>query len=227
LFTVYNYAELDINTDYSFTVSDAIKKLTEGEAKFDIAFIGIDSENDARTVASAFRKADIKSSLVYHGGSMEGLCRLLAYRPSAYLPNINDTDLITCVALAVYNEQNTGTRCFIIKRRDGNERVPFKEIEYFESQNRKVMIHKTNGELLEFHSTLDIVTDVIRNELNFVRCHQSYIANLDNIRLIDVSNSLFVAKSEKPVFISKRKLMEVKQHVERYNRNNKEIGGRI
>lgn len=54
-------------------------------------------------------------------------------------------------------------------------RVPYKEILYFESSKRKVLLHTKEG-VAEFYGKLDELMDDLR-EHSFFRIHQSYLVN--------------------------------------------------
>ena len=76
-----------------------------------------------------------------------------------------------------------------------NTIIAEKEIKYIKRDGMKLVFH-TNSRDYEIYSSFSKIQDKLPD--NFVRCHKSYIANVDNISRIELSKSaLFFDKSEK------------------------------
>lgn len=57
--------------------------------------------------------------------------------------------------------------------------VPFREITYFEIIRRKIILHTDQGETAGFYETMESLE--ARLPENFIRCHTSFIINLDKV----------------------------------------------
>ena len=97
-----------------------------------------------------------------------------------------------------------------IRNKQGSYRVPLRDILYVESRARVVVLHlaprrDSSGELA-FYGRLD---DFAREyeDPRFLRCHKSFIVNLDCVRAIE--NGEFVLESSETIRIS-MKLSEAK-----------------
>ena len=91
-------------------------------------------------------------------------------------------------------------------------RVPYHEILYVESMNSKCIMHCCNGQSYVIYKRL---TD-IEHELNdkrFLRCHQSYLVNMDYIHQMD---SQFTLVTGDTVSIRQRDLKAIRQRVLSY-----------
>jgi len=64
----------------------------------------------------------------------------------------------------------------------GNQTVslPVKDILYFESDRRKILVRLVSGKEYSFYEKLDAVEDALRKQ-DFVRCHQSFLINAKKI----------------------------------------------
>ena len=78
-------------------------------------------------------------------------------------------------------EDNTG---IMIKTQEETRFVPHREIMYAEAQLRKVTLHLENGLTLDFFAKFGDVSKELENDRRFIRCHRSYIANMDYVSSI-------------------------------------------
>ncbi len=79
-------------------------------------------------------------------------------------------------------------------------RINLHQVWYFESQERKIVVHGTR-EPLSFYQKLDQLQEMLA-ESSFIRCHQSYLVNLEMIQ--SVQNSNLLLKNGKILPISRR-----------------------
>lgn len=77
------------------------------------------------------------------------------------------------------------------------------EIEYIESDRRKVKLYMTSGDMLETYATLGQMIDMLPE--SFVQCHKSYIVNMGHISELRTSNVLLHSGAEVPVSQRQRK----------------------
>ncbi len=76
------------------------------------------------------------------------------------------------------------TACLTIDSRSRIVRVPYHEILYIESRNAKCLIHRIDGEQYTLYAHLDDLERELCDE-RFLRCHQSYLVNMDHIVAAD------------------------------------------
>lgn len=90
--------------------------------------------------------------------------------------------------------------------------IKLRDIYYIESDKRQVIIH-----LLDKDYTCYAKLDDMENELNniFVRCHQSYIINMDKIE--ELTKEKIVLTNEAEIPISRSKIKEVIERIREYN----------
>lgn len=77
------------------------------------------------------------------------------------------------------------------------------EIEYIESDRRKVKLYTTTGEVHETYATLGQMISMLPD--SFVQCHKSYIVNMTHISELRTANVLLRSGVEVPVSQRQRK----------------------
>lgn len=72
-----------------------------------------------------------------------------------------------------------------------HNRVPVKlnleRVAWFENRLHRVYVALEGGEVLTIHQKLSQIQELIRGRMNFLRCHQSYIVNLDHVDKLEDS----------------------------------------
>ena len=92
--------------------------------------------------------------------------------------------------------------------------IPLNEIMYVESNNTKCILHRTEGREYILYKKLG----QIENELNdrrFLRCHQSYLVNMNYIR---EANNFFLLKNGDEVLLRQKSKKAIQQKFLEYKR---------
>lgn len=161
---------------------------------------------DCLQYAQLIRAASATVSIVFFGRPTADINRLLAYRPS-YLLTGPDPQALREALIRCRNEQLLPPSYFNVKTRDVQMRIDHRNISCFESRQRIVLLH-TEQQTLEFYGKLNDVFATLADD-RFVRCHQSYIVNMEKVRLLDKANRLLVMQSGKTIEISKSHYKDV------------------
>lgn len=90
--------------------------------------------------------------------------------------------------------------------------ISYSDIVYIESKNTAIIIHKKNGEAIKIYDKLCNIEQKLNNK-RFLRCHQSYIINMDYVNCVDTE---FKTVTEDRVLIRKRSLREIKDKYYKY-----------
>lgn len=104
---------------------------------------------------------------------------------------------------------------YVVRDTRGNEKlkVPLQKIEYFESKNTTIMLHLVNGQKIRTYGKLGDIEKELKNK-NFLRCHQSYLINMDHIS--GVAEACFVMSSGEIAHIRKKDYKEMKKIFNQY-----------
>lgn len=90
---------------------------------------------------------------------------------------------------------------FIIENNQATVRVPFRRLEYIMTDKAHRLVLVTLDSLLHFYGTLKEIEGM---DDRLVRCHQSYIVNLDQVASYDAAERLLVLHSGKEIPVSRR-----------------------
>ena len=99
----------------------------------------------------------------------------------------------------------------MIKRKDFIHRVEFQNIEYIESRNKYIIIHCTCGMVYTERCKLSDIEELL--DSRFLRCHQSYIINMDEVKEINTSFLMF---SGNTVPIRRKDFAKIRNEFEEY-----------
>lgn len=158
--------------------------------------------------------------LVFTTGHLE--YALLAYRVKTfdYLPKPITIDRLSQTISRLFDDSQTNSNSFI---RVGNSKILLKEneVNYIMKNNMKIL-YCTNERTYEAYSSFAKIMPSLPK--NFIRCHKSYIVNMNRIENIDSSkNTIFfnnnITCSIGPKF--KKYFMEVFNNYANFNNNDK------
>ena len=101
---------------------------------------------------------------------------------------------------------------FALKSKSGINSIPFQEIVYCELVERRLYLMTSDGEELKsvsLQNSFDKAVAPFSNDHRFVRCHKSFVVNMDFVRELNRNNVL--VKTGKRLPIAQSKQVEVKK----------------
>ena len=104
------------------------------------------------------------------------------------------------------------TNTYLVKNHSKIIRVPYHEVLYVESMNSKCIMHCCNDQSYVIYKRLTTIEHEL-NDKRFLRCHQSYLVNMDHIHQVD---SQFTLVTGDTVAIRQRDLKSIRQAVLHY-----------
>jgi len=183
----------------------------------DILFVDCRNRTMAENMAELVRADNLRASWVYVDGTIDGLCETLIHRPSAYLRDASDTEQILPVIrqLEDYHRAMQKKRDFIFKFEGDYVYIPFSNICYFESSAKRVTLHlRDRSKMYHFTAKLEEIQKKLPD--TFLRCHQSYLVNLEEVRRLDAREHLFIMNNNEDVLISRRMYAAAKERYEQF-----------
>lgn len=196
---------------------DAIKWLQRYGSYADILFFDCSEQEVAINMARTMRDNNLRASWVYVGGDVEGLYDSLLWRPSAKIDNISDMKQIVCTIkkLDDYHRALKRKYDFIFKYEGEYIHIPYQNITYFDSDKKKVTLHlRDKSRTYCFTAKLEDIQKKLPN--NFLRCHQSYLVNLEEVRRVDLEEKVFILNNDDDVLISRRQFKAVKERYKQF-----------
>ncbi|MEE6674398.1 LytTR family DNA-binding domain-containing protein [Pediococcus acidilactici] len=207
-----------ILTKISKSPAQILKCITEKQILGGLYFLDIvlgDAENGI-TLATKIREQDKLAKIVFVTWHTELMYLTFTYKVEAldFIPkdlgNTFQTRLLDCLDVAYQRYLTTSLRnqCLITIRNDtGKIRLNLDEIMFIESS---VIAHRLIAHLekqqVEFYGE---IKEVEKLSGLLIRCHQSYVVNVSNIRLLNKRRRELIMKNGEKCFVSTRYLKRV------------------
>ena len=87
----------------------------------------------------------------------------------------------------------------ILRCKSGITRVELDKLEYCEVIRRSLLLHKTDGTVLEAAGSMDSLCESLAEHRNFLRIHRSYLVNLEHIQTITPKTLVMSSRAELPI----------------------------
>ena len=181
----------DFNAEVCFTTTDADELLSyASKNKFDVLFIDIEINSKIRglEIAEEIRKNDKDCYFIFTTAHLEYGFLAYQYKTFDYLPKPITSARLEKTIIRLFEDINGVTKKFI-RLDNKNTIIEESEIKYIKREGMKIIFH-TNSRDYEVYSSFA----KIKNQLpdNFIRCHKSFIANINNITKVEpLSNMIY------------------------------------
>lgn len=175
---------------------------------FDIVFLDI-YMNDLLgiDVAHKLRALGYHSQIIFLTATADFAVDSYEVEAVGYLLKPHSFEKLSQVMDRATREMTTNT--YQIKNHAKIIRVSYHEILYVESMNSKCVMHCCNEQSYVIYKRLTVIEDEL-NDKRFLRCHQSYLVNMDYIRQMDNQFTLVTGDT---VLIRQRDLKAIRQTV--------------
>ena len=196
---------------------NAAAYLREPKNQDDVYLLDFSEAAKGQKLASWLRERDERASWAGVGGSLREFLPALLFRPSGYIENPEDSAAVCSLLskLDRYHREYQKKNYFSFKCQGDQVRIPYEEIEYFESSAKKVTLHRPEGKQNYcFTARLDDIAEML--PFFFLRCHQSYLVNLNRVRSLDTKAHVFLLHSGEEIWISRRMYAEARESYQKF-----------
>lgn len=182
-------------------------------SSYDTAFIDFSDPAAGRRLAAMLMSEEKVDSWICCLGTERDCLESLYLRPSAYMGQELTYEAFFKVFHKLVQEQSNLKRYFSFKLAGEWIRIPQRRIEYFESNGKKVVLHIKGSERpYSFNARLDDLIPMLSQW--FLRCHQSYLVNMNEIYLLDKVQHVFKLLSGRNIPVSRRFYVQAaKRHI--------------
>ncbi|MDR2889731.1 MAG: LytTR family DNA-binding domain-containing protein [Lachnospiraceae bacterium] len=193
IYEICNHEKIAVDIDI-FPSLESMAKEVSTSFRYDIVFLDLHIMNeDHMLLVENIRRADEHLLIVFMSNNQyysPELMRLDALTIKKPIEPINFTN----VFLQLYQKIRIKSHYFIFQYKNIYYKIPYKEILYFESRERKIHVITQYGTTEIFNGKLSAVEfRVARGSTPFVRIHQSFLVNYhlimakatDNVTLIN------------------------------------------
>lgn len=179
------------------------------KSEIDIIFLDVFlGQVNGIEVAKKIRELDGVVKIIFTTNSTEHVLESFCVFPFNYLIKpINKDMLFKVLKYAVFLIDKEKQKSIVIKFDNEMQTIFYKDIKYIESFGKKINIYTKKG-ILSFNSKLDQVEAKI-NDKRFLRCHKSFLVNMDYISGIE--NYCFILLDNSQVPIKQREFSNIKK----------------
>ncbi len=170
------------NTTNSYQVisfSNAEELLKHNE-EFDVVFLDIQMQGmTGMEAAKKIRESDTESYIIFVTVLKECVYDAFEVAASDYLLKpVEDERFNRTMARILHYIEDRGQASLIIQKSTGYKSIRFVDIFYCEVINRKIYIHTKQG-MIDYYFKIEELERQL--ETHFIRCHRSYLVNLQYI----------------------------------------------
>lgn len=158
--------------------------------KIDVFLIDIDlhSSINGLDVAKQIRKNNKNCYFIFTTAHLEYCFQAYQYKTFDYLPKPITKERLENTIIRLFEDINGINKKFI-RLDNKNTIIDENEIKYIKRDGMKIIFH-TDSRDYEVYSSFSKIQDKLPN--NFVRCHKSFIANVNNVtKLEPLSNIVY------------------------------------
>lgn len=160
-------------------------------------------------LAKKIRKKDPNSNIIFITSSKD--FAIESYQVKAYyylMKPFKPTDLTHLLSQLVQSIKDADTKFITLSSKFGYYKINHKDILFIESFKRQITIHIKNEKSVTLNEKLDVVQQKL-NDPRFLRCHKSYLVNMDFVTKLESRTFVFTDGSSAP--IPKESLNVIKQ----------------
>lgn len=169
--------EVEAYYDGSSIENDIVKGV-----KFDLFFLDIEMKQNGITTAKRIRELKNDFLIIYISNYEKYFRELFEVGAFRFLDKPIDKIKFTQYFLEAIDTVNKEDSYLLYKYNRQINKVKLKNVIYFESNRRKVLIHKIDGTVLEYYGKLnDLESYLKKSEIKFMRTHQSFLVNCEYI----------------------------------------------
>ena len=198
----------DLKIEYEIKIYNSGENLIESYNNdtdiilLDIQMDGIDGMETARKIREFDNRVEIIFITSFAEYALEGY-EVKAYRYLLKPVKYDDlkVSLINCLS-----DINLIKRSIVIREGDTSIKLSLKDIMYIEVQRNDIIIH-TLDKVYTTKGTMNNFENEINNDV-FIRCHKSYLLNLEYIKSIKRYSAILSNEEEVP--LSRNKYKEIK-----------------
>ena len=199
-FAVHPYEYLLMEYDRGETLVDDYE---DGSAAYDLIFLDIFMDGMlGMEAARGVRRLDPRVPIAFLTTTPDYAVESYDVRAYGYLVKPLDVDRTAALLERFLREEYDGRQKTLLLKEGGKgHRIAYREIESIESRRNVLMVRLENGEEHRVYARLDDVERELEGH-GFLRCHQSFIVNMDRVRTVD---SDFVMASGQHIPIRQRR----------------------
>lgn len=183
-------------------------------SEYDIIFLDLFmSDSFGMRIAQKLRDIPYRGKIIFFTASADYALESYDVYASGYILKPYGLDDIKRTLDRILPEYQNDS--YQVKQKSRIVYIPLNEIIYAESDNTKCILHLTDDREYVLYKKLGQIETEL-NDPRFLRCHQSYLVNMN---YIVEANSVFLLKNGEEVLIRQKSKKELQQKFLDYKRN--------
>lgn len=195
---------INIKKDVYYSGSAMVRGMERNNSYYDLIFLDIEMKDmNGIETARRLRIIDELANIIYVTSYQNYAIETFSVRPYQFVLKPFEDEVIEKHFMDVYERVlSDSEECFKFKFCNVHYKVLLKDIMYFESCKRSVIIHLSDGTKYKFYEKINNVQDMLMDsKFDFLRIHQSILVNLKFIRIkrfsdIELMNGTILQISE-------------------------------
>lgn len=189
--------------------NDLVNYYQNQETFFDIIFLDIYMNGKTGIqAAKQIRKYDLNCKIIFITSSTTDALESFEVFPYNYITKpLSKSTFLNVFEKAIDTTQKENQKSFFIKTGSSIQKVYYKDILYIESSARTINLYTIQRKVYTFTAKLDAIQNQI-NDGRFLRCHKSYLVNMDCISRVE--NYSFKLINDQEIAIVQRNYSSIK-----------------
>lgn len=221
IFIKHNF---DAEIIFSSTVPENILDFIKENNNVHVLFLDIDlkSNMSGLDLASQIRKVNKQVYIIFTSAHLEYVLIAYQYKTFDFIPKPITIERLEETFLRIIDDIETDYSVNNFIRIDNRNTIINEDSIYFIKKNGMKLVFYTDNRIYETYSSFSKIEEILPS--NFVRCHKSYIANINKIHDISLNNNSisFDSTSNMKCYIGpkyKNKMMEVLKYDKNFTDN--------
>ena len=190
---------------FGYEDGNALLETVRNGEQFDIIFLDMYMEGKTGIeIAKELRIMGYKEDIVFVTSADESVLENFEVNVTACLRKNEEEKFFMCLEEIRKKQQKKN---YIIVKKSGMIKIPYTDILFIESCNAKCIFHLLDGVQYTIYKHLGNI-ELELEDSRFLRCHQSYLVNMDYVRQVEKSFELITGDI---VCIRQHNLKAIKQ----------------
>lgn len=198
--------EIPVDVDVFYSGETLEKEIQAGE-QYDLIYMDIEMKGeDGIAAAGNIRRTDENVLLIFVSGYEKYLMNLFKLDVFTFVKKPVEPEAFRKIFLEAYQKICNKDFYFVFHYKNEEYKIPCKDILYFESKSRQIIIHIKAQEPVVFNGKLsDVVEKLADGKTPFLRIHQSYLVNYQLIRSRSKSEVTLTDGTKLPISAERQK----------------------
>jgi len=195
---------------HPFLSADDLLRYTEQHGRFDLLFLDIVMPGmNGIELAKELRSKDRKSMIVFLTTSSEYAVSSYQVDAFYYLLKPYSSSDINSLLKKIFNKLESEKSTSIVVKESGKlTKIEIHNIQFLESIKHMIYFHLRDFSIISCYGTINEFSDLLLSDERFVRCHKSFIINMNFVK--SLSSSYFIMQDKVIIPISRQSFKQIK-----------------